>query len=119
MERLAFRIFDPELKTFHYSGSTPSMLAGYFKMTATLVTVHGMKHQQSAGRIDKNGREIYRGDLVTHDDFIPGTVMQVVWDEYWGHWLIKNGWDDLLYKFKDLEVVGNIYEHKHLLGTTP
>lgn len=49
---------------------------------------------QFTGRTDRHGKDIYAGDLVTHKDFIPGTVTEVVFDENMGAWLIKNGWDD-------------------------
>jgi len=69
MDRLAFRIWDPENKTFHHSGSTPTMLAGYFDRTKLLVTVHGMKHEQFIRLNDVDEKPIYDGDIVEYEDY--------------------------------------------------
>ena len=127
MNRIAFRIYDPEKKKFHYSGSTPSMLAGYFKNTATLVTIHGMEHQQGTSLHDKTGREIYEGDIVTGNWYSyeepTSCVTGIV--EYWQGWcafIIHDAEMKVLaemnghgaYHF-EFEVIGNVYENPELL----
>ena len=71
---------------------------------------------QSTGLFDKNGKEIYEGDVVT------GVFLEnheVVWREIRGCWLIQPlrtiGFIDLAKFNRKLEVIGNIYENKELL----
>ena len=125
MNRIAFRIYDPEKKKFHYSGSTPSMLAGYFKNTATLVTIHGMEHQQGTSLHDKTGREIYEGDIVRCKKYIGGKFVEYCYE--FGYVEFVYGAFGLhrrqgFYRpFKDwledyeFEVIGNIYQNGDLL----
>jgi hypothetical protein len=117
MERLAFRIYDPALKEFHFSGSTPMMLAGYFKDTATLVTVQGMEHEQFTGLKDTEDSEedIYEGDKVR---LYGGEYCQGCW-EHDETVVIKDLTYDcfMMGESENIEILGNIYENPELLET--
>lgn len=69
---------------------------------------------------DKNGKEIYEGDIVSmfHDT----QFSQVKWNSEYGCWEIKvqlsihnEGWDLLGNHLEQCEVIGNIYENPELL----
>jgi len=119
MERLAFRIWDPENKTFHHSGSTPTMLAGYFNKTKLLVTVHNMKHEQFIGISDDNRLDIYDGDIVRcwsgrpedYLDFreLEGTVEYG--KPYYGVRKTGDILNHLAWNAEFIEVIGNIHEN--------
>ena len=64
MDRIAFRIFNPNTKQFEYSGSTPSMLESFFRNTATLLTVHKMEYEFFSGLQDQDKKDIYENDRV-------------------------------------------------------
>lgn len=83
---------------------------------------------QSTGLFDKNGKEVYEGDIVKFSDCDgDGYTVPVVWNnDYacfsvdWGSNMLSSF--DYLYleefytDIKDIEVVGNIYENPGLLG---
>jgi len=71
---------------------------------------------QYTGLKDKNGVEIYEGDILSLGD--TASIAQVVWDDFKFKlkWVNPIGASDKIYAWKDdLEVIGNIYEKPELL----
>ena len=78
---------------------------------------------QFTGLHDKNGKEIYEGDIVNHGDNYPS---EIVFDNYqwelreWGY--EKEGYKyrthDLLSYTNPIEVIGNVFENPELAGRT-
>lgn len=81
---------------------------------------------QFTGLKDKNGKEIYEGDIVIgrSDDSAEVSKVTVEWDEKMSGWkpfnyFSTNGVNHIEDAFFDLstcEVIGNIYENPELLG---
>lgn len=74
---------------------------------------------QYTGVVDKNGKEIYEGDVVRHEN---GRVTDVTWDNDTysfqfdvSRWVIDQEYGCV--SSGEVEVIGNIYENPNLLET--
>src|SRR5690242_192549 len=75
--------------------------------------IEGIVFSQFTGLLDKNGREIYEGDVLGY----PGKVRAVV---YWDSGAFKTFDGEFRFFMEDsdlslAEVIGNIYEHPELV----
>lgn len=75
---------------------------------------------QCTGLKDKNGKEIWRGDIVRLDypHRKQDTIQEVKWNGYYYDPFFRNDYDGYLsVDSNEVEVIGNIYENPDLLKT--
>lgn len=141
---IKFRVWDKDLKKIHICGenqhdsisfSYPENEAHYYNLQngcgSSTDGSGTYELMQYTGLKDKNGMEIYEGDIVEYNDFnslrtgghaedkfIVGKVafscgMWMVEENNCGHDLYEGLVND-----EELEIIGNIYEHPELLEAT-
>ena len=74
---------------------------------------------QFTGLKDKNGKEIYEGDILSGQHKNGGSPMKVIYNEDEGTWYCSSLYSDSawwLYRCTDGEIIGNIYEDQELLN---
>jgi hypothetical protein len=84
-----------------------------FYMDRIKANNNGSCLMQFTGLVDKNGTDIYEGDLVRKDTYNIGYCLPIIWRDC----MFQIGIDGIspIYNETQFEVIGNIYENPELL----
>lgn len=110
MRELKFRTYDFVMQRYDDAPEMYATTDGHLEPSANKIV------EQYTGLKDKNGKEIYEGDIVEYDWYIIGdkpayrTKEQVVFDDMGA----RLG-DDRIRNCTNVEVIGNIHENADLL----
>lgn len=92
----------------------------YGKKGVSLAYQPSVKAMQYTGLKDKNGKEIYEGDLVTINQEDEEDIFEIEWDECTSRFIMSCDshytCDFDNYNGSDCEIIGNIYENPELLN---
>ena len=109
-------------KTYDFMYGEPEIICA--DCFGSLLDSKEYRLMQCTGLKDKNGKLIYEGDIVKYKDEVYGLCIgKIEWDnahyEFQYYTGEKYGWFShilCLKHIKNIEVIGNIYENKELLG---
>lgn len=123
MREIKFRAYNPRDKKIHYDITGIEIyengkMSGVFIDGAFFLTEE-VNLMQYTGLKDKNGKEIYEGDILRIKNSLIELEGEVIWDTIDLSFEVYDKENDckemLWYTNKEFEVLGNIYENPELL----
>ena len=134
MREIKFRAWDKKLKNMLFMDGMSMnweydhltfRITGYTDEEEWSTNEEDLELMQYTGLKDKNGKEIYEGDLIkTHTE---GDTLLVIWNERSGNgWALKRQDGTIIQglfptndgaPYPEVEIVGNLYEHPELFPT--
>lgn len=116
-----YDIFSQEIRTISIAHENGMCTAYNKNHNSEECDITALELMQSTGLNDKNGKEIYRGDIVQvlfADKEESGIKGQVIYSNDQASYIVidRNNDDWELGYLDNLEVIGNIYENSELLG---
>lgn len=120
MREIKFRAYNSETNNFELKASLRNLLVIF--QTPLGVKTEKWLWQQYTGLKDKNGKEIYEGDICIHQQLAGGLLepnpvkgVQIVWTELHNGWICDDGKYQYSMQSSQLEIVGNIFQNPELL----
>jgi uncharacterized phage protein (TIGR01671 family) len=123
MREIKFRAWDKKLKKWVNSDAISITLSGTPMAPDETWMEHNLADlalMQFTGLHDKNGKEIWEGDIIriledTYWLYI-GDICEVEWDECGGWYPFADNYDAMIYPYGyNVEVIGNVHENAELL----
>lgn len=125
--RPEFRAWTEEGKAMYYDVypfKDGTLLLSYDEIAFDEVPASDFILMQSTGLKDKNGKEIFEGDVVKYEAGCNTVTEEVVYDKNFAGFGVKDADANIIFTFGELaeeidlsslEAVGNIYENPELL----
>lgn len=127
-----FRAWTEEGKVMYYDVypfKDNTLLLSYDEISFDEVPASDFILMQSTGMLDKNGKEIFEGDIVKYKSGCNTYAEEVAYDKNFGGFGVRDAKADIIFTFgevfedevlediyiKPLEVIGNIYDNPELL----
>ena len=123
-----FRAWTEEGKVMYYDVypfKDDTLLLSYDEIAFDEVPASDFILMQSTGIKDKNGSEIFEGDIVKYEAGCNTVTEEVAYDKNFAGFGVRDADTDIIFTFLQLadvvdlislEVVGNIYQNPELLG---
>ena len=122
-----FRAWTEEGKAMYYDAypfKDDTLLLSYDEIAFDEVPASDFILMQSTGLLDKNGNEIFEGDIVKYEAGCNTVTEEVVYDKNFAGFGVKDADANIIFTFGELaedidlhslEVIGNIYENPEFL----